>query len=183
MVRRRVEKTVDGAGHLEKGEPSVLRRAEAARKLREVPDYLPEKDERELERRQEEAEKVWQECGECRSEFAREFGIDSHQYVEDKIRQAEKARGREEGPRTFEIEKTLTDREGHEHRIDLWDHEAKAIDDIKPVEPGERVGELFEKHGDQLLRYVRVAKEKGEEVKEVGIRPYPGVKAHEVPES
>jgi len=180
----------EGARKLREAPDYSPRRSELVKDLRKdgieadtVPEWKEKSDavragdtEMELERRINEADKVWQECGECRSDFAREFGVDTHRRMEEKIRQEELAKGRREGPETFDIERTIVDRDGREHRPDFWDHEAKVIDDIKPVHRGETVGELIEKHDHQLLRYTRAAKETtGEEIREVGIRPYPGI--------
>lgn len=171
-----------------RGSPQSYR-IEALQRPREVPQYDATRGEpqfgsdrsgREIERRIREADRLWREHPEWRREFSRQFGIESHRIIEEKIRKAEAARGRREGPTTYEVERTISCPDGSTHRVDYWDHEARAIVDIKPVEEGQTVGEVVEKHKDQLLRYARAAERcEGEPVKEVGIKPYPGTGHHE----
>lgn len=136
------------------------------------------REERELSRRIREADRECRRRPEARKELARQAGIDTHTYLEARIRLSEAVRGRREGRRTFEIERTVRDGKGRRHRIDVWDHEKQRVMDIKPVKPGTTVGELLEKHGKQLQRYVKaIESTTGEKVREVAIRPYPAVDA------
>lgn len=114
---------------------------------------------KELERRQSEAEREWRSNPKARREFARDVGHEEHQRFADRKRSEERKRGRKEG-RDFGVEHTEKHPDGGKVRYDYVDKRQHKIVDRKPAREGEKVSDLAKEHKKQRDRHREAYKAK-----------------------
>lgn len=110
-------------------------------------------DDRELERRQREAEREWRRNGPARRETTADMGRTEHAGWGAELRTRESAAGRVEGQH-YGIEYELRHPSGDKVRYDYVDLEKHRIVDRKPAVEGESVARIAARYDRQRQQHV-----------------------------